>query len=310
VKVYVLDRFHPAGVEHISRHAEVVLWDDPAVAAWPEEADGVMVRMSPITSDHLARARRLKVICKQGVGIDTIDVAAARRHGITVCRTPGVNSEAVAELAFTLALSVLRRTAEFDRMIRSGEPVERARFLGIEAWQKTVGVVGMGAIGTRVARKWHGAFEAKLLAYDPHAPAEAWQDLPHERLASLDGLLSRADILTLHLPLTTESRNMIDGRALGLMKPSAVIVNVSRGGIVHEGALYEAISQGRLFGAGLDVFEVEPPTADHPLARLPTVVMTPHAGGGTRETQERSSVLVAQQVLDVLAGKEPIARVA
>ncbi|GGE36593.1 hypothetical protein GCM10007276_12610 [Agaricicola taiwanensis] len=310
MKIFIIDPFHHEGVEYARQHAEVVLWNDPRVNNWPEEADGVMVRMTPIRAEDLARAKNVKVICKQGVGIETIDVEAAKAHGITVCRTPGVNSEAVSELALALGLAVSRRVVEFDRMLRSGKSVQRSNYLGLEALGKTVGVVGMGNIGTRTAKKWQRAFDTTILAYDPYAPADAWADIPHERLTSLDELLPRVDILTLHLPLNDETRNLIDSRALDLMKDTAILVNVSRGGIVDESALYHALKAGHLFGAGLDVFEVEPPTADNPLLSLPTVVATPHAGGGTRETQAKSSELVARQVLDVLAGKEPIARVA
>ncbi len=277
---------------------------------WHEDADGVMVRMTPIGADNLARAKKLRVIAKQGVGIDNIDLVAARARGITVCRTPGVNKEAVAELALALALSVTRRVTEFDRNIRSGAVVERSNFLGMESWQKTVGIVGMGNIGTLVARKWRAAFNAKIVAYDPYVPADIWPDIAHRRANSLAELLPQADILTLHLPLTDESRGMIGAAALALMKPGAVVINTSRGGIVDERALYDAIVAGRLFGAGLDVFEREPPMADNPLMRLPTVVATPHAGGGTYETQARSSLLVAEQLFEALAGREPLGRVA
>ncbi|MGA2568378.1 MAG: NAD(P)-dependent oxidoreductase [Pseudolabrys sp.] len=310
MKVYVLDSFFPTGVEFAAQRAELVLWDDPRVKNWHEDADAVMVRMTPIRADDLARAKKLRVIAKQGVGVDTIDLAAARARGITVCRTPGVNKEAVAELALALALCVTRRVAEFDRNIRSGGVVERSDFLGLESWQKTVGIVGMGNIGTLVARKWHAAFDARIVAYDPYVPADVWPDIPHRRASSLAELLPQVDILTLHLPLTDESRGMIDAAALSFMKPSAVVMNTSRGGIVDERALYDAIVAGRLFGAGLDVFEREPPTADHPLMRLPTVVATPHAGGGTYETQARSSLLVAQQLFEALAGRELLDRVA
>ena len=203
-----------------------------------------------------------------------------------------------------------RRVAEFDRKIRSGAVVERSKFLGLESWQKTVGVVGMGDIGTRIARKWHAAFDARIIAYDPYVAADIWADIPHRRAGSLAELLPQVDILTLHLPLTAESNGMIGAAALALMKPTAVVVNTSRGGIVDEAALYQAISSGKLFGAGLDVFLREPPTADHPLMQLPTVVATPHAGGGTFETQARSSLLVAEQLFEALAGREPLGRVA
>jgi len=219
-----------------------------------------------------------------------------------------VNSEAVAEMALALGLAVARRVAELDRQIRSGEVVERSSFLGLERWQKRVGVVGMGNVGTRVARKWHGAFDARILAYDPHVAKGAWADLPHERVGSLEDLLPEVDLLTLHLPLTAETRQLIGRRELALMRPTAILVNTSRGGIVDEAALCEALRSGRLFGAGLDVFETEPPTVANPLVGLPNVVATPHAAGGTRENQERSSRLAAQQLLDVLEGREPFHR--
>ncbi len=310
MKIYVLDQFYETGIELIQQHAEVIRWDDPGIANWHEDADALMVRMTPIKAVDFAKAKKLKVIGKQGVGIDTIDLDAARANGVAVCRTPGTNSEAVAEMAFVLALTVTRRVAELDRTIRAGEIVKRAEFLGLESWGKTVGVVGMGNIGTRVARKWIGAFGAKIIAFDPFAPANAWGDIPHRRVTSLDDMLGEVDILTLHLPLTEQSRNLISAAELEKMKPTSVLVNVSRGGIVDEKALFDALTAGRIFGAGLDVFEVEPPTLENPLVKLPNVVVTPHAAGGTTETQARSSYLVGRQVLDILAGKESLNRVA
>ncbi|MCX7152264.1 MAG: hydroxyacid dehydrogenase [Proteobacteria bacterium] len=309
-KVYVLDVFHPAGVEFISRHADVVPYGDPRMANWREDADGIMVRMRPITADDFNRAKKLKVLAKQGVGVNTIDLKSAKAHGVTVCNNPGVNSEAVAELALTMGLVLGRRVAEMDRAIRSGAKVERNDYLGLETCEKTIGVVGMGNIGTLIARKYYGAFNAKILAYDPYVPASRWSDLPHERVSSLEAMLPRADILTLHVPFTDETNHMISTAQLALMKPTAIVVNPSRGGIVDEAALYKALKAGKLFGAGLDVWEeVEPPPANHPLMTLPNVIGTPHAAGGTRETQEKSSLLVGQQMWHVLNGGEPDNRV-
>jgi D-3-phosphoglycerate dehydrogenase len=162
----------------------------------------------------------------------------------------------------------------------------------------------MGNIGTRLAKKWHFAFDAHILAYDPFAPPSAWSELPHERVSSLKELLPRVDVLSLHLPLTPESHHMIGLEELKMMKSQAILINVSRGGLVDEEALYTVMQQGHLFGAGLDVFEhQEPPSSDHPLLSLDNVVSTPHAAGGTVETQIRSSLQVAQQVIDVLSGK-------
>ena len=310
MKIYVLDAFHLGGVELAEKQAEVIRWDDPRAKNWHEDADGLMARGKKVAAEDMARAKKLRVISKQGVGLDNIDLEAAKAHGIAICRTPGVNSEAVAEMALSLGLSVVRRVTEFDRMTRADGKVQRANFLGYESWQKTVGIVGMANIGTLVARKWRGAFDAKIIGYDPYVPANRWSELPHKRAASLEEMLPQVDILSLHLPLTPESRNLIDAARLALMKPSAIVVNTSRGGIVNEAALYQAISSGKLFGAGFDVFEVEPPTSDHPLMSLPTFVGTPHAAAGTIETQARSSMLAASQLLEALAGGQPLGQVA
>ena len=310
MKIYVLDAFYPDGVDYVAQHAEVIRWDDPQAQNWHEDADGLMVRVKPISASDIARAKKLRAISKQGVGIDNIDLDAAKARGITVCRTPGVNREAVAEMALTLGLSVVRRVTEFDRRIRAGGKVQRADFLGYESWQKTVGIIGMGNIGTLVARKWRGAFDANIIGYDPYVPADRWAEMPHRRAASLEEMLPQVDMLSLHLPLTAETRNLIDAAKLKLMKPTAIVVNTSRGGIVNEAALYEAISSGKLFGAGFDVFEAEPPTSDHPLMSLPTFVATPHAAAGTVETQARSSVLTASQLIEALTGGNPLGKVA
>lgn len=305
MKVYIIDAIHPAGVDWARSRADLVLWDDPAVGNWREDADGLVVRLTQITRQDFARAKRLRMVSKQGVGIENVDLEAAREFGVIVSNTPGVNSDAVAEFAFVLGLCATRRVAELDRAVRAGGFVDRNRRLGLEMQGKRVGVLGMGNIGTRIARKWRGGFDAEILGYDPYVPATHWPDLPHRRMGSLDEMLALADLLTIHVPLTAETRHMIGARELALMRPDSVLVNAARGGIVDEAALYDALKHGRLFGAGLDVFEAEPPTADNPLATLPNVVVGPHSAASTRETQERSSLTVVRQLLDVLAGGEP-----
>jgi D-3-phosphoglycerate dehydrogenase len=305
MKIYVLDELYPGGVELASRHAEVVRWDDPRVKNWHEDADGLMIRLTRITAADLARAKRLKAVVKQGVGVDNIDLAAARDKGVVVCNTPGVNADAVAELTLGLTLAVARRVAETDRRVRIDGTIDRARFLGLELGGKTVGVIGMGNIGTRTARLFRNAFGARILAYDPYVPAGHWPDIPHERLASLDEMWPQADVVTPHVPLTAETRHIIGRAGIARMKPTAIIVNAARGGVVDEQALYDALKAGKIFGAGLDVFEAEPPTNHDPLIGLPNVVATPHAGGGTLETQAKSSIAVAETLLAVLDGNIP-----
>ena len=300
MKIFLLDSFHPAGVEFVAKHAEIVRWDDPRVKNWPEEADGVMVRGMKIRDADLARAKKLKIIAKQGVGYDNIDVAAAKKHGIPVVRTPGVNKEAVTELAIGLALAVGRRIAELDRRVRALEKMDRTKILGYEMWGKTVGVVGVGNVGSLVARKWQSAFDCKVIGYDPY------KKLSIPQVARLDEMLPQVDLLTLHVPLTPETKYLVGRKELALMKPSAILVNTCRGGVVDEAALYEALKAGKLFGAGIDVWEVEVPRVDSRLLELPNVVGTPHAGGGSEETQIRSALQTAEQVVAVLNGGKPI----
>jgi D-3-phosphoglycerate dehydrogenase len=308
MKIYVLDPFHPAGLEYAAKHFEVIRWDDPRLKNWHEDADGLMVRMTRVTADDIARARKVRIIGKQGVGYDTVDVAAAKAKGIPVCRTPGVNSDAVAELSIALALAAGRRIVELDRRIRAGERVARPDFLAVELFQKTIGVIGVGDIGSRVAKIWKAAFGTRVLGYDPYK-----SNLPCEQVARLETLLSQSDLVTIHVPLNDETRHMIGRRELAQMKKGALIVNACRGGVIDEQALYEALKSGHLFGAGIDVWEEEePPRKDHPLLSLPNVVATPHVAGNTFETQARSSMQVATQVVDALQGKplNPANRVA
>jgi D-3-phosphoglycerate dehydrogenase len=306
MKIYVLDEIYPGGVELAAKRAEVVRWDDPRVKNWHEDADGLMIRLTRMQAADFARAKRLKAVVKQGVGVDNIDLAAARDKGVVVCNTPGVNADAVAELTLGLALAVARRVAESDRRIRfDGSTIDRARFLGLELGGKTVGVIGMGNIGTRVARKFHAAFGAHILAYDPYVPRDIWPDIPHERLDSLDQMWPRVDIVTPHVPLTAETRHIIGRGGIAKLKPTAIIVNAARGGVVDEQALYDALKAAKIFGAGLDVFEAEPPTNRDPLVGLPNVVATPHGGGGTLETQAKSSIAVAETLLACLDGNVP-----
>ena len=312
MKVYVLNPIHPMGLDILHGRADVVLWDDRRAAAWRDHADGVIVRgNTPVTADDFVGARRLKAVSKHGTGVNNIDLEAARKHGVTVMNTPGINAEAVAELSMALALATARRVAQIDRMLRAGVPVAREDFdgskkVGSRGFEgKVLGVIGIGNIGRRVARKWHRAFDMTVLGYDPHAPAEAWEAFEGEGMARLGDMLGRVDLLSVHVPLTDETRYLIGAGELAMMKPTAVLVSAARGGVVDEGALYDALAAGRLFGAGLDVFEVEPPAADHPLFTIPGFVGSPHIGGGTIESREQNAVAVAEQLIEFLNGGEP-----
>jgi D-3-phosphoglycerate dehydrogenase len=284
------------------------MWDDPRRDRWPEEADAVLVRQSPITPDLVARIEKAQIVSKHGIGCDAIDLAGLRAKGIPVVNTPGANSEAVAELAIALALGMSRCIVMSDRETRAGKPIAPDKNTGTSWWGKTVGIIGMGNIGRRVAKKWHGAFDMTVLGFDPWMPPQGWEtlDVPVTPMETLEQMLPAIDLLTIHIPLTDESRNMIGDKEMRLMKPTASIVSDARGGIVDEMALYAALKEGRLHGAALDVFEKEPPPPDHPLFEIPGFVGTPHIGAGAVETKARCSEMAAQQILDFLAGAEPV----
>lgn len=308
MKVFVLNYIHDQGVERLKEAGyDLVLWTDETVGNWPEEADGVIVREGKITGAELARAKKVRAIVKHGVGCDNIDLPAAKKKSIPVMNIPGMNSEAVAELSMTLALTAARRVAKCDRYLREGRPMVREDFYGIGFQGKTVGVIGLGNIGARVAKKWHGAFDSTLLGYDPWMPDDGWARLPFPitPCKTLEEFLPRLDLLSVHIPLTPQSKHLLGAKQFAMMKPDAIVVSAARGGIVDEKALYEALKAGTIWGAGLDVFEQEPPPADHPLFELPEFVGTYHIAGTQRESRIACGVAVADRLIRVLEGGEP-----
>ena len=257
-RVFVLDPYHSTAIDLLIKDdtIDLVTNQDPRVKNWKGEAEGLMIRSETrLSAQDLNDAKKLRVIVKQGVGIDNVDLEAAKQLGITVCNTPGMNSEAVAELTLSLALSVARRVNELDRRIRSGEKIVRSLALGQSLYKKTIGIVGMGNIGRVVARKWIGAMEGAVIAYDPLAPKDVWSDIAHRRVGTLEELISEADVVTLHVPLTADTKNMIGKEQFSRMKPSTIFINAARGGVVNEAALLEALTSKKIYGAALDASE-------------------------------------------------------
>jgi D-3-phosphoglycerate dehydrogenase len=258
----------------------------------------------PINAAVLERAPALKGVIAYGAGYDHVDVDYLSKRGVQVCNCRGENAQAVAELTFGLLLSLLRRIHRSHRWVREGEWPMAGRALpewitGQELWGKTLGIIGLGQIGSRVAKIANG-FEMKILAYDPFIQPQL-----KAHFSPLEEVLSRADILTLHIPLTPKTEKMIDARALAAMKPKVILVNTSRGRVIDEQALTEALKDGRIQGAALDVFSSEPISGEHPLARMENVVLSPHMGAMTQEARVRLSDAVARQVRDILEGRRP-----
>lgn len=310
-KIYVLDPYHPAAISHLEQGQGIttVLSNDPRIKSWHENADAVMVRSETrLGEDDFSKATRLRVVVKQGVGVDNIDLGAAKKHGVAVHNTPSLNSEAVAELCMALTLSLSRRVCEIDRRIRRGEKIVRSKMLGMSLFQKTIGIVGMGNIGKMVAKKWIGAFQCKIIGYDPVASKGAWSDIPHERVDTLEELLKEGDVVTMHVPLINSTRGLIGEKELRMMKESAILVNCARGGVVDERALTKALKEERIWGAVLDAMEVEPPTTEAygELLECDNVIITPHIGASTMENQSRSGIAVVDTILAVLEGKADV----
>ena len=264
------------------------------LAAAIAEVDAVLVRSATkITRESLARASRLKVIGRAGVGVDTIDVEAATEHGIAVMNAPAGNTISAAELAFALLLSVVRKVPAADRSMKAGE-WDRTSFSGTELYRKTLGLIGAGRVGGEVAQRAR-AFGMRVLAYDPFLSEDAAREMGAE-LAPLDRVLREADVLSLHVPLTDKTRGLLGDAQLALLKPTAVIVNAARGGVLDEAALLARLRDGKLAGAALDVFDQEPLPPDHPLRSLPNVVLTPHLGASTEEAQLNVAIKIAESV--------------
>lgn len=269
------------------------------------EFDALIIGAHDFSEVDMERCPKLKIICKHGVGLDNIHLNKAKELGIAVCNAPGTNSNAVADLTLGLMLSVSRKISHSAALVREG--VWKSH-IGEDVCCKTLGLLGFGAIARGVARRAKG-FGMKVLAYDPYIT-----DLPEEfagwvTLCTLDEVVASCDFLSVHMPLTPETRNIISVDALAKMKPGAYVINTARGGIVDEAALYDALVSGHLSGAAMDVVEAEPMTADHPLLSLDNVVVTPHIGMYSKEAINAVSLICAENVVACLNGGELMNRV-
>jgi D-3-phosphoglycerate dehydrogenase len=262
------------------------------------DCDGLVVRSeTKVTLALMEAATRLRVIGRAGVGVDNIDVQAATSRGVVVMNAPDGNTITTAEHTIALLVSLARCVPQANGSLREGR-WERKRFIGVELQGKTLGIVGLGRIGRTVAARAR-AFGMNIIAYDPFVAPEQARDLELE-IASLDDVFARADFITVHTPLTAETRGIINAQAFQKMKRGVRIINCARGGLVDESALFAAIKEGIVAGAALDVFEQEPPPPDHPLLALDEVIATPHLGASTTEAQEGVAVTVAEQMRDYL----------
>jgi D-3-phosphoglycerate dehydrogenase len=302
-KVLVADPIDQAGIDIVSQVAQVEvktgLKPEELVQIIPEY-DALMIRSGTrVTKEIIEAGTQLKIIGRAGVGVDNVDVPAATRQGIVVVNSPEGNTIAAAEHAIAMMLALSRHIPDANQSVKSGK-WNRNSFIGAEVYKKTLGIVGLGKIGSHVANAAK-AMGMKLLAYDPFISTERAEQLGC-RLVEMDLLMREADYITLHIPKTPETTHLINAEALSKMKPSARIINCARGGIINEADLAEALSSGKIAGAALDVYETEP-LGDSPLKSIgKEVILTPHLGASTTEAQVNVAIDVAEQIRDVLLG--------
>jgi len=267
------------------------------------DADGLLVRTAPYPAEVIAAAPRVKVISRHGVGVNNIDLAYCREHGIVVTFAPEANAGSVAEHTVGMMVAAAHNFARFDRGVREGEWEFRNQYKGRDLDGKTLGLIGVGRIGQKVAHI-AAAFGMKVIGFDAFVPEDRFPAGIGFR-PSADAVFAEADFISLHVPATPETANLVCQRTIGLMKSDAIIINCARGGVVNEDDLAEALKSGRIFGAALDVLEDEPPRPDHPLFSLPNVLLTPHSAALTAEAMDRMGLHAAMGIHSVLSGEKP-----
>ncbi|RLE65715.1 MAG: hypothetical protein DRJ38_03315 [Thermoprotei archaeon] len=304
MKVVITERIHRSGIDFLRKNGvdvELLYETKKSLEDAIKESDGIVVRLAKITKHLLkiGRENKLKVVAKHGVGVDNIDVEAAKTLGIRVVYTPGVMSNAVAEFTLGSILLLAKKYLRYDSEVRRGNWGIRYYADNLEIKGKTLGIIGYGHIGRRVAELAR-CFGMNVLVFDPYVKADN-----KVRQVDLDTLLKMSDFISIHAPLTKETYHMIGRRELEMMKEGVYIINAARGGIIDEKALCEAIEKGKVAGAVLDTTEQEPITLDNPILRCKNIILTAHTAGITDVSQVNEALLACKQVLQVLRGEEP-----
>src|SRR5438270_6515187 len=299
-KVLIADSISQRGIDELSREGalditiKAGLGETELIKIVPEFSALVVRSQTKVTADVLKAGGKLRVVGRAGVGVDNVDVEAATRRGVIVMNAPGGNTISTAEHAFSLLLSVARKIPQADAIVRAGR-WDRKNLQGVELHNKSLGIIGMGRIGSELSRRAI-AFGMRVLAFDPYLSSTRARALQVELIEDLDELIATADFLTLHTPLTPETRHILNATRFGKMKPGARVINCARGGLIDEAALIEALRSGQVAAAALDVFETEPLPPDSPLREAPNLILTPHLGASTAEAQESVGIEIAQSI--------------
>jgi D-3-phosphoglycerate dehydrogenase / 2-oxoglutarate reductase len=307
-KILIVQPIHERGVQVFDNRFEVRVASDPSVATVIKEirgVAGVVIRTAPFLREIIEAADALRVIGRHGVGVDNIDLKAATEKGIVVVNTPNANATSVAEHTVTAIGALSKRAVVYDRATREGRWEIRNSYKAVDLDGKTLGLVGIGRIGSMVARRAAVAYNMKVIAYDPYVTPEKAREFGVTPCAQMDDVFRQADVVSLHTPLTPETRGFVNEAKLRLMKPTAFLINFSRGEVVNEKALCEALKSGVIAGAAIDVYDPEPPLKDNPLFALENILLSPHSAALTQECVIRMATGAAEGVVDVLSGKRP-----
>src|SRR5216684_933112 len=299
-KVLIADSISQRGVDELARDGvldvsvQTKLSPMKLIEIIPEFAALIVRSETKVTGEVLNAAKKMRVVGRAGVGVDNVDVETATRRGVLVLNAPGGNTVSTAEHAFSLLLCVARKIPQADASLR-GKKWSRKDFEGVELYNKTLGVIGMGRIGSELSRRAI-AFGMRVIAYDPYLSAARARSLQVELVEELDDLLANADFISLHTPLTNETRHLLDTARISKTKPGVRIINCARGGLIDEAALASALQDGHIAAAALDVFEIEPLPEDSPLRAAPNLILTPHLGASTAEAHESVGIEIAQSI--------------
>jgi D-3-phosphoglycerate dehydrogenase len=304
-KVFLSKAIQPGAMKILTGRVEPIILSDNSVETAKQmvaDVEGIILRTNiKLIREIIDAAPQLKIISRTGVGVDNVDVTAATEKGILVCNTPGVNANSVAEQTLTLMLAVAKQLGIMGKGVREGNWKIRSSGKAMDVDGKTLGLIGVGRIGSLVAQKCRLAFNMKVIAYDPYVT----QVEGIEMCSDLDQVFTQADFVSIHVPYMEETHHLVDARLLSLMKPDACFINTARGAIVDEKALIEVLEKGAIAGAGLDVFEEEPPSLDNQLFKFDNVITTPHSSALSRECELKVAMTAAQAVVDCLEGKQP-----
>jgi D-3-phosphoglycerate dehydrogenase / 2-oxoglutarate reductase len=306
-KVLITQPIHEDGIKLLEKEVKVIMasgFDEKTLISEAEDCDGILVRTAIISGKVIENALNLKVIGRHGVGVDNIDLEAADRRGIAVVNAPDSNIDSVAEHVLGMMLALAKNFVKMDREIRLGGYKLRDKITGVEIKDKTVGIIGLGNIGMAVVKKLK-ALDVKIIAYDPFIQPSGIMDTGIRLVNDLNKIYLESDIITVHVPLTKDTRGMIGGDEFRKMKKSAFFINTSRGQIIDETALYEALKNGEIKAAALDVFTEEPPSPGNPLFELDNILLSPHNAALTEEAIIKMATHAAQGILDYLNGKRP-----